>query len=134
MYQTSAKNVLQAERGDKKTIEEPADDFDRRQEHSRKLKEKRRREWNHQIEKKDNRVKIETADKNVFQTERSEKEKGAEPADDFDRRQKPSFEHQGERRRERNQLLIPQVRPAHQDPNSPLGDDSSPWGGNAVCM
>jgi hypothetical protein len=68
-----------------------------RQERSWKLKEKRRREQNQQIEKKYNRLKIETADKNVFQTERSEKEKRAEPSDDLDRRQEPSFEHQGEK-------------------------------------
>jgi hypothetical protein len=41
------------------------------------IKEKRRRERNQQIEKKDNRVKIETAAKNILQTERSEKEKRA---------------------------------------------------------
>jgi hypothetical protein len=50
-YPTSAKNVLQAERSDKETREEPADDFDRRQERPWKLKEKRRRELNQQIEK-----------------------------------------------------------------------------------
>jgi hypothetical protein len=49
------------------------------------------------MEKKDNRVKIETADKNIFQTERSEKKKRAEPADDFDRCQEPSFVHKGEK-------------------------------------
>jgi hypothetical protein len=27
-----------------------------------------------------------------------------------------------------NLVLIPQVRLAHKYPNSPLGDDSSPWG------
>jgi hypothetical protein len=26
------------------------------------------------------------------------------------------------------EMLIPQVRPAHKYPNSPLGDDSTPWG------
>jgi hypothetical protein len=96
-YQTAAKNVLQAERSDKYTREEPSDDCYRLQERSWKLNEKRRRERNQQIEKKDSIVKIETANKNVFQTERSEKEKRAEPADDFDRRQEPSFEHQGEK-------------------------------------
>jgi hypothetical protein len=39
--QTAAKNFLQGERSDKETREEPADDFDRRQERSWKLKEKR---------------------------------------------------------------------------------------------
>jgi hypothetical protein len=60
------------------------------------IREQSRRERNQQIEKKDNRVKIQTAAKNVLQTERSEKEMRAEPADDFDRSQEPSFEHKGE--------------------------------------
>jgi hypothetical protein len=41
-YQTAAKNILQAERSDKETREEGADDFNRRQERSWKLKDKRR--------------------------------------------------------------------------------------------
>jgi hypothetical protein len=49
-YQTAAKNVLQGEGSDKETREELADDSDRRQERSWKLKEKRRRERNQQIE------------------------------------------------------------------------------------
>jgi hypothetical protein len=49
-YQTAAKNVLQAERSDKETREEGADDFNRRRERSWKLKEKRRRDRNQQIQ------------------------------------------------------------------------------------
>jgi hypothetical protein len=33
----------------------------------------------------------------------------------------------------RQNLLIPQVRQARKYPNPPLGDNSSPWGDNAVC-
>jgi hypothetical protein len=62
---------------------EPADDFDRRQEPSFEHKgEKETREEPSDTE--DNRVKIHTATRKVFITERSEKETRAEPEDTED--------------------------------------------------